>query len=274
MAAPEPVRVTWALGIISAPPFRSRRDVIRSTWLAEVPPQVVVRFVLRTGGRCATSRIKGADTFNQSYIYSRPSPSRSTRTRNTASQAPPPPPDDDKERSLGDVVTVPGVCTDASRWQGAVPSIYAWIRHAVLTWPNVSFIGRTDDDLWFGLAAFQPYLDLVAARFDTSAEHVLLGNLLFTSWLVGEREELDSGFGYTCLQARGAFNARLRPHLSRMDNVSSDGPTTFATGYLVILSHHLAAAVAESKALAQRMAAMQAASGSWGLEDKYASSLT
>lgn len=236
-----------ALGVISAPPFRARRDAIRTTWLRNVPPQVFVRFVVRAGDCNMTSgrRLRGH---------------ASPHAVPTTSASPP--------ENEDDVLRIRSVCASEDRRRGAVLTIFAWLQHAVRSFPNATFIAKADDDIWLDIPALRIYLNAVREGAEQrGAPHVFMGNLLYSSYVTNGTREYDTGFGYDCGQARGSFRNLVKwsPSMSS----TSLGPFTFAPGFLNVLSQALAAKLVDSQGLQENVKYIQDQKGVFGLEDKW-----
>lgn len=236
--APRTAAATLALGIISAPAFRGRRDAIRQTWLAVLPSSAIVKFVVRAG-RCAKSTLRD-DWLTESDQHQ-------------------------------DVLHVYSVSRCEGRWRGAVLSIFAWLQHATYLYPRVTFVGKVDDDAWLDVSGLQVHLRSVATHLEFARQptFAFLGSMSFTSWVwEGNRSEYDAGFGYRCYEALGAYHGYVQPTLNVSDR-SSLGPFPFAAGYLQILSGSLASQLLVSSEFQARVAMMKSSSGRYRSDDKW-----
>ena len=223
-----------AIGIISAPEFQQRRDAIRATWLASTPDRLVAKFVVRSR-LCNSTRRWAAATVEVRE----------------------------------DVLPVTTVCREEPRSRGVVLTIHAWLQHAAKAYTEAAFIVRTDDDVWIDLVSLQLYLGVVAAH---GATHVLMGRTFYTSWLHEGLRERDVGFGYNCVTAYKASKRYLRNKtVSKTQNNGgvSFGPYIFTPGYLTILSLSLAATIAKSDTLLQRLREVQSGGGQFAVDDKW-----
>ena len=231
------VQMLCAVGILSSPENKHRRDAIRSSWLLHAPDSMVAKFVVRA--RQCNDSISS---------YAHPE-------RNIAIEQSP------------DVLLVRSVCQHEPRSRGAVLSIFAWLRHAASVYSSARFIARIDDDVWLDLPSLALYLDVVAQY---GASHVLLGRIFYTSWVQDLNHEYDTAFGYTCFEASAKYYGKVEPVTRNSTlNSTSNGPFVFTPGYLTILSQPLAAAVAASAELQKNLQQIQARGGSFGLEDKW-----
>lgn len=195
-----------AVGILSAPPFTSRRHAIRRTWLAERSTlrSVAACFVVRAGlcGRTSEAALR----------------ERSVVAAEAAAH--------------GDVLALESVCLHERRARGAVFALYAWMQHAVDAYPHAAFIAKADDDVWLDLLTLRTYLSAISRALPAAgaasgvsdgrgAHHVLIGAMGFTSLVVSPtREWTHAGlaFGFDCGQAHGRFKRyipRAQTHSAR-----------------------------------------------------------
>lgn len=240
-----------ALGIISGPDFTERRESIRQSWLAHVPPGIVAKFVVRAG----------EDEVQCNGTKAAPPPRRSSATVQQLAS----------DFNASDVLLLDSVCKNERRDRGAVLGIYSWLQHAVTTYRTAKFIGKTDDDVWIHLDALRLLLMQVRSH---GIRHALLGPLMFTSYVAvdGDRD-FTSGFGYNCHEAVQYFRQRVVPYLAPNESSRgqhSAGPTTFAAGYLTVASKPLISSLVASQGLADRMQhELRSNSHAFGLEDKW-----
>ena len=131
--------ISVALGIISGSTVAHarRRKAIRESWLQFEPRGVAIRFVLR----CA---------------------------------------DDDRlvEHSFDTVCAPLGEsCNSAGcRSRGVILALVFWLRHAVATWPNVSFVAKADDDVYLQLPVWEHLLLSIPQPLQS---HAVLGSIRF-----------------------------------------------------------------------------------------------
>ena len=237
--------ILCAIGIISPPEFRARRDAIRRTWLSRVPHSMIVKFAVR-----AKSCENGSSTNGKHSASS------------TVSAL---------VEESDDVVPLRSVCVHEPRSRGAVLSIWAWLQHATVAYASAGFIAKTDDDTWLDVAALRRYLHVVARN---GSSHVLLGTMYFTSWLIdGDGlHETGGSFGHTCqASAKGDKNnaPRLRDPLLNPRNATSTGPFVFTPGYLTVMSYPLTLMLTASSRLHDSLQRIQSQGGSFGLDDKW-----
>lgn len=228
--------ITLAVGIISPPPFRDRRDAIRQTWLSDLPPTTVAKFVVRNGScpNVGPSRV----------------------------------PSKQHVEASDDIIPVNSICVDENRFRGAVLTIFAWLQHATTAYAHASFIMKTDDDVWVDLASLSLYAQHVANYGHTN---VLMGPLWYTSWVEDDQAEVDMGFGYDCGQANTFYKRRIASwtNNNKVSNATSIGPYAFTPGYLTIISQHLAATLTASSQLQDHLHRKQTDGSKFGLEDKW-----
>jgi hypothetical protein len=241
--AASPAAVLCAIGIISPPEFRARRDAIRRTWLSSVSHSMIVKFAVRSKTEsCSNGQRSAASTASASV------------------------------EEIDDVVPLRSVCVNEPRKRGAVLSIWAWLQHATVAYASAHFIAKTDDDAWLDVAALRRYLVVVARN---GSSHVLLGTMYFTSWIQdGDGlHEKDGSFGHTCHQAVSSYKTRVEPGLRdallNPQNATSAGPFVFTPGYLTVLSSPLALMLTASSRLHDNLQRIQSQGGSFGLEDKW-----
>ena len=246
-AAPE-----LALGVISAPGLMERRDLIRQTWFANLLPWVVAKFVVRTG-QCSNGGGRRLST----------TVAKATNASSLAALL------EMERRASSDMLSIDSVCADEKRRRGAVLTIFAWLQHAVATYPTATFIARTDDDVWLDLLSLRFYLDAVrAGAAERRTRFAFVGNLLYSNYIQNGTVEYDTGFGYTCGMAKGSFDRLVQAGVTNGNQ--SLGPFVFAPGFLNILSQPLAASLAGSSALQQNIEQVRTApNGVFGLEDKW-----
>lgn len=114
-----PSRVLVALGILTAPEFLSKRDVLRVSWVhaANAPHMpLAVQFVVRAGGASLSMRTVL-----------------------------------DVEQSLhNDLLILSGVAWNETRLKGPVLSLAAWIAHVASSpaYAHTPLIGKLDDDAY------------------------------------------------------------------------------------------------------------------------------
>lgn len=119
--------------------FKERRDLVRQTWLQSsrrASSSSVVHFVLRCGGL----------------------------------------PSDHSVRMEPDVVCANDIAAAETRMRGPILALHWWIRYALLTYPNVPFIGKSDDDVFLYLADIETHLRSIPAE---SAPHAYYGAINF-----------------------------------------------------------------------------------------------
>ena len=219
-----------AIGIISAPEFIHRRTVIRRTWLTLPPhPQVshMASFAVRSGG---------APTQLLQQLL-------------------------EESQSHGDVILMNAVAWNETRLRGPVLTLAAWLRHVAVHLYQSRFVAKVDDDSYL----HAPDLAMLLRSFAAQLQHpyAYIGTITWYSWFAKQWDRCGFGWtwrgsenmGRTCRNATWS-RARCLPHGCG----SAVGPFPFAAGYLIVLTTHLAAAIANSPDLGREEHLLQAAS--------------
>ena len=208
-----------ALGILSAPNFISRRAAIRATWMrwpnvGEGQP-IHALFVVRS-------------------LHAPTDLERSLSREQTA---------------YGDMLRVP-VPHNATRVQGPVLSLVAWLQHAVQHFPQVRLIAKCDDDAYIQAPDLEILLRNMLAR--THQAYIYAGKLAWFHWHVAEFEHAGFGWHFSMASTTGRA-CRSTTERSR----ACVGPFPFATGFLMVLSIPLARELSHSHLIRQDAAALR-----------------
>mmetsp|Transcript_28640 Transcript_28640/g.87722 ORF Transcript_28640/g.87722 Transcript_28640/m.87722 type:complete len:175 (-) Transcript_28640:274-798(-) len=136
-----------AAGILSAPEYTIRRQMLRATWLSVASSPILFRFVIRMGGLPTLAPL--------SLSLSR------------------------EQRVYGDVVGVRSVKWNETRQRGPILSLVAWLRHAARRLPHARFIAKLDDDVYLHSPSVRQLLDVVGTTRGVNVDRVYMG---FLTW--------------------------------------------------------------------------------------------
>ena len=159
------------IGVLSADGRASYRTIIRQTWLRDLPPQLVARFVVRGDGGSG-SVVEEARAFSDMVLV---------RARASLSRA-----------------------------IGPLHSLFAWWRCALETWPRAWGIAKADDDVWIDLRGVAWQLEATRAAL-TPGARLLWGVMETYSWLPSEHMPLHFAMKWgtvpTCSKTTTLTNA-------------------------------------------------------------------
>lgn len=191
-----------AIGVLSHEPRRHMREASRATWLAELPTTIGARFVLR-----------GLDLTGEEAMLAEAS-------------------------RHGDLLFVPAR-SGLKRENGALVSLFLWLRCAPTRFPRAAYFGKADDDVWLRPAGWAALLASVSAETRhaalgtaAGAPAVYVGSFEAFSW----RTDTHSPEGW-------GFYARRR-HCKQY-SPTLRGPFSFAKGAIFFLSRAVATLVGE-----------------------------